>query len=383
MSLATLLFSFLWLIMCVQSRPFIFVYRMPAEWHEDVLAYPSKEHWLRWYKGDELFYNYIRNSSYVTDDPAAAKLFFVPFFTGRQFHYLGKYPENFAHQRGVSDSVRQGLSWIQQSYPYWNASGNGRNHFTIFPMDHGRCDSAGLLLPEELGHIISVSPGGDIFKTNKFMPVVNSLQPSAPTWYCYHQARDIVLAQPLELDVDHSIFSPFSRERTITVLYRFAGKQGSWEPKHHELSYGVRAELARLHKFDPIPGSDFGVAASPDQSVQDMRHAIFCVLPPGWGQYTGRLVRAILAGCLPVTIYRGNDPPFPRQLNWLDFSVNIDPDEVSVLRPTLITLLSNRQRILEMQIALKAVQSSFSWDDVPNNAPATLVKELELIARNL
>jgi len=62
--------------MCVQSRPFIFVYRMPAEWHEDVLAYPSKEHWLRWYKGDELFYNYIRNSSYITDDPAAAKLFF-------------------------------------------------------------------------------------------------------------------------------------------------------------------------------------------------------------------------------------------------------------------------------------------------------------------
>ncbi len=114
-----------------------------------------------------------------------------------------------------------------------------------------------------------------------------------------------------------------------------------------------------------------------------MRHAIFCVLPPGWGQYTGRLVRAILAGCLPVTIYRGNDPPFPRQLNWLDFSINIDPDEVSVLRPTLMTLLSNRQRILEMQIALKAVQSSFSWDDVPNNAPATLVKELELIARNL
>ena len=366
-----------------QSRPFVYVYRMPAEWHEDVLAFPSDSQWLRWYQGDELFYSYLQNSSYVTTDPDAAKLFFIPFFTGRQFHFLGRHPENFAHQRAVSDSVGKGLRWVQQTLPYWNASGNGANHFAIFPMDHGRCDSAGLCAPQDLGHLISISPGGDIFKTNKFMPAVRSLQPSAPTWYCYHQSRDIVLPQPLELDIDHSIVSPFANNRTFTVLYRFAGKQGAWEPKHHETSYGVRAELARLHDLDPIPGSDFGVAASPGRAVQDMRRATFCVLPPGWGQYTGRLVRAVLAGCLPVTVYRGNDPPFPRYLNWLDFSINVDPDELGILRPTLIALLNNKQRIEEMQSALHAVQSSFPWGDIANNAPATLVKELEIIARNL
>lgn len=368
---------------CVQSRPFIYVYRMPAEWHEEVLALPVGAQWIRWYRGDELFYQYLRTSPYVTEDPADAKLFFIPFFTGRLFHHLGKHPENFAHQKGVSDSVRKGLLWVQHKLPFWNASGHGRNHFAIFPMDQGRCDSAGLLSPEELGHMMSISPGGDVFKTNKFMPAVKTLQPRAPTWYCYHQARDIVLPTPLELDMNHTITSPFSSERAITVLYRFQGKQGSWEPRHHEVPYGIRAELARLHQLDPLPGADFGVALSPDRAVEDMRHAIFCVLPPGWGQWTVRLVRAVLSGCLPVTVYRGNDPPFARHLPWLDFAVNVDPDEVSVLRPTLLALLNNKQRIFEMQSALHAIQPAFSWEDIPNNAPATLIKELELLARNM
>ena len=377
------------LLLCViancwaANEAFIFVYRLPREWHEDILAYSTNEQWLRWYRGDEIFYNYLMNTSYVTTDPATAKLFFIPFFTGRQFHELGKQPQNFHHQRAVSESVGKGLAWVQQHHPYWNASGAGRNHFAVFPMDHGRCDSAGLLSPEQFGHLISVSPGGDIFKTNHFMPVVRSVAPELTPWYCYHQPRDVVFAHPLEMDVDNSVTSPFATTRNWTVLYRFSGKQGSWEPKHHEVTYGVRAELARLHALDPIPGSDFRVAKSPSQAVIDMRHAIFCVLPPGWGQYTGRLIRAVLAGCIPVIVYRGNDPPFVRHLRWSEFAVHIEPDELTVLKPTLLGLLSDKQRILEMQQALGSIQTSFSWQDGLNNAPETLVRELEYIARNM
>lgn len=65
------------------------------------------------------------------------------------------------------------------------------------------------------------------------------------------------------------------------------------------------------------------------ETLADMARSVFCATPPGQTQDSVRVFRAIIKGCIPVTMYRGNDRPFERHLlvPWDTFSVNLQPDD--------------------------------------------------------
>ena len=45
-----------------------------------------------------------------------------------------------------------------------------------------------------------------------------------------------------------------------------------------------------------------------------MEASVFCMCAPGQTQDTVRMWRAIVKGCIPVTMFRANDLPFARFL---------------------------------------------------------------------
>jgi hypothetical protein len=54
---------------------------------------------------------------------------------------------------------------------------------------------------------------------------------------------------------------------------------------------------------------------APRQETEaDMEDALFCMCAPGQTQDTVRMWRAIVKGCIPVTLFRANDLPFARFL---------------------------------------------------------------------
>jgi hypothetical protein len=73
------------------------------------------------------------------------------------------------------------------------------------------------------------------------------------------------------------------------------------------------------------------------ETLADMARSVFCATPPGQTQDSVRVFRAIIKGCIPVTMYRGNDHPFERHLllPWDSFSVNLQPDDYDQINRVL------------------------------------------------
>ncbi len=96
-----------------------------------------------------------------------------------------------------------------------------------------------------------------------------------------------------------------------------------------------------------------------------MERAVFCMCAPGQTQDTVRVYRAILKGCIPVTMFRANDLPFARALGvpYASFMVNVQPDDYAQLNNVLTQILRAPGRLRAMQEALRAHQRAFVWDE--------------------
>ena len=77
------------------------------------------------------------------------------------------------------------------------------------------------------------------------------------------------------------------------------------------------------------------------ETEADMERAVFCMCAPGQTQDTVRVYRAILKGCIPVTMFRANDLPFARFLGmpYSTFMVNVQPDDYAQLNAVLRRIL--------------------------------------------
>ena len=220
----------------------------------------------------------------------------------------------------------------------------------VFPLDHGRCHAMGGLAPSDFGDLFAIQPPGDL--------ALRDFQTGS--WYCYRPGRDILIPLPTEerLTLADIVLPPATR-RNISVLYRFTPyKPGGNGDKP------LRAELIEAQRERPIPGSEEGWAPV-EQTHEDMKHSIFCVCPPGISQHTLRVYRAIIFGCIPVTLFKANESPYERFLgiDYSKFTVNINPDELHLLQPTLTSLLARPHAIAELQASLRKVQSKFVWGD--------------------
>lgn len=83
-----------------------------------------------------------------------------------------------------------------------------------------------------------------------------------------------------------------------------------------------------------------------------MANSVFCICAPGQTQDTVRMYRAILKGCIPVTMFRANDLPFARFLGmpYDSFMVNVQPDDYKQMNNILSRILADPLRLRRMQV---------------------------------
>lgn len=298
-------------------------------------------------------------------DPETASIFYIPVYTAQHYHSL-LLDQHLSHADSLnrtSEAVRRALTWVKQSFPYWNQT-NGLNHFMVMPMDHGRCSSLAGLSHEDFGELFGIQTSGDQvlmdFETH--------------TWPCYQPGRDIIVPSHTEAKFTLAdIVKPNATDRAISALYRFVGG-GRGE-------YGVlRTQLLDREQQDPIPGSVTGWNTV-DGTHEDMKHSKFCVCPPGIAQQTLRVWRAIMFGCIPITLFHANDAPYQRfsHLDYSTFSLNINPNEWHLLQVVVRGLLARPDRIAQLQEGLAEVQSMFLWDSsVHDGAFKAVLHELSL-----
>ena len=300
-----------------------------------------------------------------SSEASAAQLFFIPIYTGRYYHAL-LVSEGLSHQDSLSKTsqlVVEVIDWVKANFHYWNLT-NGFNHFMVYPMDHGRCHSLAGLRNDEFGDLFAIQQTGDMLMRDF----------ETRSWRCYQPGRDVLMPTMTEdhLSLD-KIIRPDSKERPISVLYRFSGGGRG--------VYGnLRSNLLQAHHDNAIYNSTAGWASA-TQTHADMSNSIFCVCPPGISQHTLRVYRSIIFGCIPVTFLLANDSPYEKILgiNYREFTVNINPDEWHLTRRILSSLLAQPETLRRMQAALTRVQGHFVWDHTEmQGVYSALYQELQL-----
>ena len=347
----------------------IYVYELPRHLGEDVLNWEYPEgSWLQGsmddYEGDLWMYKVITKSSLRTYNPEEATLFYIPMLPTRVMHRALE-----AEDRGWFGSVdasaqytAEVLTYVQES-PYWRKM-NGRDHFSTFTDDNGRCHHLKGLNMSLWGEMFVAQHLGDLVMRDHV----------AQNYPCYRSDRDVLIPSPLRTAFNPFV-EPLGRKRNITALYRFSADAATSLHLYHNKV--VRTALSRLYDENPLPGSDWG-SRPLAETLEDMAQSIFCICPPGVVAHTSRFWRSIRRGCIPVTFFRAYELPFQHLgVDYSKFTVNIEPDSIGDLNDILTYYLRNRDELARLMRNLTHVQRKFDMDS-HLGAYAMLKRELQI-----
>ncbi|CAI5532042.1 unnamed protein product, partial [Closterium sp. Naga37s-1] len=213
------------------------------------------------------------------------------------------------------------LTTVRRNYPFFNRT-NGRDHFSILTLDHGRCHSLTFVDPGLVGEMFFVTYNGDKLVRSVHASKERNMQaitynyklpvdPSLPDIPCYLPDRDIVV--PVLVSKGLPLVAPWEGERDRTVLFRFGAGQHHGVPIWHH-GHQIRKELLELYTHAGYEGWDFAEKGE-GETDPDWRRAVFCICPPGHSQWTSRPFKALISGCIPVTFFRGHHNPCQDELN--------------------------------------------------------------------
>ncbi|CAI5964621.1 unnamed protein product [Closterium sp. NIES-64] len=306
----------------------------------------------------------IASNAVRTVDPYEASLFFVPFFSARLTLYHFKDWEN--NMRGAVEEASKVwteiLTTVRRNYPFFNRT-NGRDHFSILTLDHGRCHSLTFVDPGLVGEMFFVTYNGDKLVRSVHASKERNMQaitynykipvdPSLPDIPCYLPDRDIVV--PVLVAKGLPLVAPWEGERDRAVLFRFGAGQHHGVPIWHH-GHQIRKELLELYTHAGYEGWDFAEKGEGDTDP-DWRRAVFCICPPGHSQWTSRPFKALISGCIPVTFFREHDNPWQDELEYSSFSINIDPDNIWQLKERIDAVRNQPELLQRMQKNVVGVQ---------------------------
>ncbi|GJP44110.1 hypothetical protein CLOM_g3514 [Closterium sp. NIES-68] len=361
----------------VPSQPFVYIYDLGPQLTAKVLKLP-----LEWYSEQYDLEKHLtemlmkRTDNPVrTMDPEQASLFFVPF-------YVSRYLFSFFHndQKNMRQCIQKSsLAWtrvleaVRTKFPYFNRT-NGRDHFSILTLDHGRCHSLTFVDPRLVGEMFFISYNGDkLVRSNHAGTDIDMqllsyqyggpVDPSIPDIACYMPDRDIVV--PVVVRDQVPFVSPFAWPRKWTAIFRFVASP------HKQVLLSIRKAIIQVAKNDMAPGWDM-FPKSEERTDGDWQHSVFCICPPGHSQWTSRPFKALISGCIPVTFFREHDNPWQDTLNYESFSINIDPDDVPSLKERLA-----KADVPQLQKGVQQVQALFRWTGSwSEGAESMLLQEL-------
>lgn len=73
--------------------------------------------------------------------------------------------------------------------------------------------------------------------------------------------------------------------------------------------------------------------------AQDMRNALFCLVPAGVRGWSKRLTLALMSSCVPVLITQGQELPFEDLVEWEKFSIKVLPTQLN----SIIDILEGKE----------------------------------------
>eukprot|EP00897_Mesotaenium_endlicherianum_P001633 jgi/Mesen1/1498/ME000132S00435 len=144
------------------NQSFIYIYELGQEFTEGALQ--RKPNWYSvQYDAERNLTRLFKASGAVrTFDPQQATLFFVPMYTS--WYLLSIYQDGLKNMREAVESTSKAwgtlLERVRKQHPYFNRT-NGRDHFGIISMDHGRCSALTFLDPAAYGDMFFLTLNGD------------------------------------------------------------------------------------------------------------------------------------------------------------------------------------------------------------------------------
>ncbi|KAK7330052.1 hypothetical protein VNO77_24237 [Canavalia gladiata] len=249
-----------------------------------------------------------------------AHVFLLPFSVANVVHYVYK-PiqkksdyEPIRLQRLVEDYI----AVISHKYPYWNRS-QGADHFLLSCHDWGPKVSYGnrKLFQSFIRALCNANisegfePGRDVSIPEVYLPK-GKLGP--PNLGLHPNSRTIL-----------AFFAGGVHGEIRKILLKY------WKDKDEEV---------QVHEYLP-KGQNYNKL---------MGQSKFCLCPSGHEVASPRVVEAIHAGCVPVTISSNYSLPFSDVLHWNQFSIDIPVEKIPKIKVILQSVSKNKYSRLYMNV---------------------------------
>ncbi|XP_019196098.1 PREDICTED: probable glycosyltransferase At5g03795 [Ipomoea nil] len=289
------------------------------------------------YASESYFKKVLMKSHFVTKDPLAADLFFLPFSVARLRH------DPRVGVNGIQDFTRSYISNISREYPYWNRSG-GSDHFYV------ACHSIGRSAMEKAAEI----------RINAIQVVCSS------SYYlsAYVPHKDASLPQiwpRQERNLDPTLYKR-------NKLAFFSGSNNS----------PVRERLLQCWGNDSQISVHFG-RLDRRTYADELLGSKFCLHVKGFEINTARIGDALYYGCVPVIIANHYDLPFADILNWKSFSIVVATLDIPLLKKILVGISDDRYTKLQSNVM--KVRKHFQWQIFPVDYDAFYMVMYELWLR--
>jgi len=353
------------------------------------------------------FVRLLQESPFLTDDPAKARLFFVPQYGLNEVHHClmleGRNPAPTLDEcrANVTRDYFTPLVQALRKGPWFKRHG-GKDHLFVFPWD-----MAWRLFPGAPEALANASYLGYYNDTSSAI-IIPAPVPS--TWSAGQTMSNLVmggsslgfaaslLAHPAASFSCEELEEVSRREESSWSLLE--SDEWRWAPErrwlasflgtvHPDRSYskGIRQDLQELL------GEGKGVAAgvlffaghvSNERYVQTVAHSRFCLCPPGWTPWSQRLYALIAGGCLPVFF------DIPSFNMWRAYPDIVDWDSFSVVVPfgqhlNVVNILRNipPNQVCRMRVALAKYAPLLSWSGTPDLPLMLALREAWLRVRSL
>ncbi|GER26205.1 exostosin family protein [Striga asiatica] len=293
------------------------------------------------YASEGYFFQNLRESNFVTDDPDLADLFFIP-ISCHKMRGKGISYEN------MTIIVQNYVESLMHKYPYWNRT-LGADHFFV------TCHDVGVRATEGLPNLVKNS-----------IRVVCS--PSYDVGFIPH--KDVALPQ---------ILQPFALPaggndiENRTTLGFWAGHRNS----------KIRVILARVWENDTeldILNNRINRATGHLVYQKRFYRTKYCICPGGSQVNSARITDSIHYGCIPVILSNYYDLPFNDILNWHKFSVVLKEKDVYQLKQILKNI--TQEEFVVLHNNLVKVQKHFQWNSPPQSQDAFHMVMYELWLRH-
>ncbi|KAK1273933.1 putative glycosyltransferase [Acorus gramineus] len=276
------------------------------------------------YASEGYFFQNIRESRFVTDDPEAAHLFFVPI----SCHKIRGKGISYGNMTIIVQNYVEGLA---RKYPYWNRT-LGADHFFV------TCHDVGVRAFEGLPYLVKNS-----------IRVVCS--PSYNVGFIPH--KDVALPQVLQ---PFALPAGGNDVENRTVLGFWAGHRNS----------KIRVILARVWENDTelaISNNRINRAIGELVYQKQFYRTKFCICPGGSQVNSARITDSIHYGCVPVILSDYYDLPFNDILNWKKFSLILKENDVYQLKSILKAVTD--EQFIALHKGVAEAQKHFQWSSPP------------------